>query len=514
YLTHVFPNGYKAQVVATSREAAVRYKKHIDKALTEEIKRLESSNPERINLERLKQLKTDVVISGDHNDLPHLNEFSEKSRHKQSIDSFKMPFDRVEKDVRGDIGILIVNEMLITGFDAPIEQVMYLDKVITEHNLLQAIARVNRVAGEGKDKGFVVDYVGIGHHLNKALENYDELEKKEIIDNLSFPEKELENLNKAHAEIKKQLKSHGLNDWNDFDAFFDVFYDENLRFEYMMAFKKLTKCLNLVYPSKAALDYLADYKALSQINVMAERHFMDSRLSMIGIPAKLRGITDVYLESRGIDVAIKPISIMTREFDQQVGRRTRSKTKAAEIEHAIRHHLDVDLSDDPELQASLAEALEKILLDFQDNWAMIYQELEKLRERIKRAGQEPTYGLHRKKQMPFFRLLNREIFGNSVEEVRAAAEPMQPFTDISEEDRIGILVDLTQRLYGVIECELKLVNFWEVLPARNKLKQELQQILLSPEFNKLPGMRTNWRQILARVMEIAEKNNDTILYAE
>ena len=69
------------------------------------------------------------------------------------------------------MGILVVTNMLITGFDAPVEQVMYLDRVITNHNLLQAIARVNRVEGDTKDKGFVVDYVGIGHHLKKAIDD-------------------------------------------------------------------------------------------------------------------------------------------------------------------------------------------------------------------------------------------------------------------------------------------------------------------------------------------------------
>ena len=64
---------------------------------------------------------------------------------------------------------------------------MYLDKVIVAHNLLQAIARVNRVGGEAKDKGFVVDYVGVGHHLKKAIDTYDEREQKEVIDTLELP---------------------------------------------------------------------------------------------------------------------------------------------------------------------------------------------------------------------------------------------------------------------------------------------------------------------------------------
>ena len=81
------------------------------------------------------------------------------------------------------------------------------------------------------------------------------------------------------------------------------------------------------------------------------------------------------------------------------------------MEHAIRHHLDVELDDDPDLQASFAQALAKIFEDFRNNWNKIYEELEKLRTRIINAGKEPTYGLHRKKQMPLFRMFEREIFG-------------------------------------------------------------------------------------------------------
>ena len=410
YLTHVYPNGYKAQVVATSREAAVRYKKHIDAAFAREIAELEKANPNKLDLDQLKALKTDVIISSGHNDLPHLKEYGDKSRHETSIKSFKLSFGGEDENVSGDMGILIVNNMLITGFDAPVEQVMYLDKVVVAHNLLQAIARVNRVSGEDKEKGFVVDYVGIGHHLKKAIDTYDEREQKEIIDALSFPEEELRELEESHAAILALLEKHGLTDLTDHDGFFDLFYDEDLRFEYMLAFKRLTKCLNLVFPARQALDYMDDYQALTEINVMAGKHFRDERLSMKGIPPKLRAITDTHLESKGIDVKVKPISILDEDFEKDVGRRSRTKTKAAEVEHAIRHHLDVELDDDPDLRASFAEAMARIFEMFRDNWQKIYEELEKLRKRIINARKEPTYGLHRKKQMPFFRMFKREFF--------------------------------------------------------------------------------------------------------
>jgi type I restriction enzyme, R subunit len=262
------------------------------------------------------------------------------------------------------------------------------------------------------------------------------------------------------------LKKHGLTDLNDYDAFFDIFYDEDLRFDFILAFKKLTTCLNLVFPSRQALDYLNDYQALAEINVLAGKHFRDGRLSMKGIPPKLRAITDVYLESKGIEVKVEPISILDEDFQKQVGKHNRTKTKAAEVEHAIRHHLDIELDDDPELQASFAEALTKIFEEFRDNWDKIYEELEKLRERIINTSKEPTYGLHRKKQMPLFRMFKREIFGEN---------------NLSE-DEISSLVNLTQHIFLVVERELKLVGFWESIPARNKLKAEIQKTLLESEF--------------------------------
>jgi type I restriction enzyme R subunit len=516
YLTHVFPNGYKAQVVATSREAAVRYKKYIDATLKAKIDDLQKANPGGLDIEQLKRMQSDVIISGGHNDLPHLKEYSDTSKHERSIKSFKLSFGGNDEGVTGDMGIIIVNNMLITGFDAPVEQVMYLDKVTTDHNLLQAIARVNRVSDETKEKGFVVDYVGVGHHLKKAIDAYDEREQKEIIDTLSFPEEEIRDLQNSYAEIMGLLQKHGLTDLTDHDAFFDVFYDEDLRFDYMQAFKNFTKCMNLIFPARQALDFMSDYNALAEINVLAGKHFRDKRLSMKGIPPKLRAITDQYLESKNIDQKIEPISILDEDFEKNVGKRNRTKTKAAEVEHAIRHHLDIELDDDPDLQASFAEALAQIFQDFRDNWKKIYEELEKLRERIKNASKEPTYGLHRKKQMPFFRIFKKEIFGfteNSRSQAESIADP-EPSYGFSEEEQISILVDLTQQVFLVVERELKLAGFWESIPARNKLKADIQATLLQPAYTKLPNLLQNRAQIISRVMEIAEKNNDVILYAE
>ena len=117
--------------------------------------------------------------------------------------------------------------------------------------------------------------------------------------------------------------------------------------------------------------------------------------------------------------------------------------------------------------------------------------------------------------MPFFRMFRRELFGAdkpTVNQSQVAEE--RAIYGIDDEDRISYLVDLTQQITLVIETELKLVGFWESIPARNKLKAEIQATLLAPEFAKVPDLIKNRAHIISRVMEIAEKNNDIILFAD
>ena len=87
--------------------------------------------------------------------------------------------------------------MLLTGFDAPIEQVMYLDKKLTAHNLLQAIARVNRTY-EGKTRGLIVDYYGVGAHLKDALANYEDADVEDVMQDFS---NELSHLDLSHRKV-------------------------------------------------------------------------------------------------------------------------------------------------------------------------------------------------------------------------------------------------------------------------------------------------------------------------
>ena len=196
---------------------------------------------------------------------------------------------------------------------------------------------------------------------------------------------------------------------------------------------------NLVFPRKEALQFFGDYQALAEINALAAKHLNDARLSMKGIPDKLRVLTDAHLKSKGIDLKVAPISILDANFEAEVGKHKRAKTKAAEVEHAIRHHIDIHVNEDPELYASFAEALEKILQEFKDNWDKIYTEFEKLRKRMRNIPKPPG-DLHRKKHMPFFRIFSKEIYAKSHGEDTFSVDEEDNLVELTKE-----IVDLIQR---------------------------------------------------------------------
>ena len=184
----------------------------------------------------------------------------------------------------------------------------------------------------------MVDYVGIGHHLKKAIDTYDEREQKEVIDALSFPEEELRELEDSHAAIMALLEKHGLTDLTDHDAFFDVFYDEDLRFDFMLAFKKLTKCLNLVFPAKEALTSCRTTRRLDRDQRPGRKALSRRPPEHEGHPAQAscdhRRVSRVSREST---IKVEPISILDEDFReasrqreayQDQGRRSRARDPA------------------------------------------------------------------------------------------------------------------------------------------------------------------------------------------
>lgn len=178
FLEHPDPNGFKAQFVAVDRKACALYKQALDEMLA---------------ARGLPPEWSDVIISAAQNSEPEVERFEyAKAKQDELIDYFKLTpaeWEAWNRERHGDdrsrwrpqLKILIVCDRLLTGFDAPVEQVMYLDKPLRDHNLLQAIARTNRpLPAMKKRTGIVVDYFGVFTNLEKAL-NFDESVREESL---------------------------------------------------------------------------------------------------------------------------------------------------------------------------------------------------------------------------------------------------------------------------------------------------------------------------------------------
>lgn len=217
---------------------------------------------------------------------------------------------------------------------------------------------------------------------------------------------------------------------------------------------------------------------------------------MKGVPKKLRAITDEFLVSEGITQKVAPISVLDPDFQKQAQQRARSKTKAAEVEHAIRHHITVNFDEDPELFASFAKEIERILTEFAGNWDAIWQEMEKLRQKLMAKEQEETHGLDRKREMPIFRAIKAELFAD---------------TAALSEEEIAKLVNLTQLVFQSVQTEVRQVGFWDAVAKQARLKGELQRILVGPDYVDFGPMRDRKATIISRIMEWSRRNHKIVI---
>jgi type I restriction enzyme R subunit len=114
---------------------------------------------------------------------------------------------------------------------------------------------------------------------------------------------------------------------------------------------------------------------------------------------------------------------------------------------------------------------------------------------------EPTYGLHRKKQMPFFRIFKKEFYGEKAE---------------LSDDEISVLVGVTKEVFDKVKLEIGAIGFWRNIPSQNRLKGEIVDILISEEqelTRSIPGLFGRRNEIASRIMELSKSNHDIILYA-
>lgn len=254
YKDYVEPSGFKAFVVAVDREACAMY--------MEAFKELYESGENPLPPDYFRVVYTS---SNKDNELLRkywLSEDEEKTVRKNFKDKNKLP------------KIFIVTEKLLTGYDAPILQTMYLDKPMKDHTLLQAIARVNRPYIDEeieKEAGVIVDFIGIFEDLQKALAFDAESIEGAVID--------LEMLKNRFSELMKDAKKYidlleGEESMDKkLEKLVDYFADEERRKEFMRLFKTIQEIFEILSPDPFLRPYLEDYKTLLKIHRTIKAEF-------------------------------------------------------------------------------------------------------------------------------------------------------------------------------------------------------------------------------------------------
>ena len=424
YIKNILPNGYKAQVVSSSRKAAILYAKAINKAL-EDYK------------DEIGELKATVVISSKHNDnsdeIP--KEFTTKTHKDNAVAEFRKPLER------SNLAFIVVSDMLLTGFDAPIEQVMYLDKKLTAHNLLQAIARVNRTY-EGKTRGLIVDYYGVGAHLKEALANYEDDDVADVMQDFSG---ELDKLELSHRKVMQFFTQNGIEEISkdNLEDAVVMLADEKLRAEFKMHYKEFTKLIDFILPHPVKKYFLDDAKILGMIKHEAQRRYRDQELLIEGIGEKIKKLINEHLVSEGIETKVRPVSIFDDEFESALQNRP-NKAVASEMEHALRYTIRINIDKDPIYYKSLAEKLEKIIAEHRGEWDKLVEKLSKFKEEMHGGREilEVFSKIHCNVCMPYYDMFLSFYDG-----------------EVSEQQK-DTIIDLVINSLGVTIREMSRVDFW------------------------------------------------------
>ena len=223
-------------------------------------------------------------------------DYTDSTKHKKQIEDFKKPLGVGEG--QSELSILVVKDMLLTGFDAPVAQVMYLDRKLSDHTLLQQL-RVNRT-NKNKFRGYIVDYYGLSDYLTEALEMFSSEDIKGALVKLID---ELPKLKNAHTRVRKHFD--GL-DLNDLDACILSLEDEVKRQTFQTDFQIFSKQLYIILPDPAATPFLPDLRKLGKIAVGARNLFRDEQLNIAGAGEKVRELIEEHVYSTGVDPKIPP----------------------------------------------------------------------------------------------------------------------------------------------------------------------------------------------------------------
>ena len=350
-------------------------------------------------------LETAVVISsqtdeGSDTDEYKKNKGSEKKQYvsekwkalysKYSNDENKYTEEIIKSFKKGNIDIIIVVDKLLTGFDAPRAQVLYIDKKLKDHGLLQAIARVNR-AYSGKDNGILIDYRGLLANLDNALNAYDKLanyDPQDIEDVVFDIKDKITEFKNAYEDLIQFLPELSLKE--AYDICPPLLSDENKRKKFYELFLNYSKLLNICQFSDhfiESFEYeeIKKYKELFKTCVEIRNRLRITHHEAVDFKEYESKMQKLYDEFVGTDNNVKVLneipSIFDADFEKEIEHLNESKADA--IINAANSVIKEKMEENPEMYSKLSEKIFNIIEKYQNNRI---NEKEKLLEAMEVAS--------------------------------------------------------------------------------------------------------------------------------
>ncbi|MGH1399174.1 MAG: type I restriction endonuclease subunit R [Alphaproteobacteria bacterium] len=460
YKAYAKPDGFKAQIVAYDREAIVLYKRALTALVASEL-RAEGMN-EAEALAEADRYAVCVYSQSQEDDKPDEDSYVEDVRQelkqhyldKDAETNAKAAFKR-----RGEPPyFLIVCDKLLTGFDAPLENVMYLDKPLKEHNLLQAIARTNRVDTPEKRNGLIVDYIGVSKNLDTALESYREDDVKNAMRPLDDL---LSALRGAHAEVMsevKPFKGKGASIKDEIDGYLNSITGQKDKwYTFRRKAREFIAAYEALSPEPSTLEFLADLKWVDQClrygaQVMEQKESLDH----FEYSRKIRDMLEEHVLATGLSTTIKLRHITDPDFWEDFN--AADKAPADLREACIRKST--------ELRKITSERIDK-------NPIRYGKFSDKLREIIKRLEKDQANLAQELKAMEgLSKAVDDEDNAHEGSDMSAAAyDVYKILKELGEGANDNGLQELAQQINELYACDQSAPRLWQ---EKDQLKKSLR----------------------------------------
>lgn len=315
----------------------------------------------------------------------YINTISNYKNEEEYEETIKSKF------INGDIDILIVVDKLLTGFDAPKASTLYLDKQIKEHNLLQAIARVNRLC-DGKDYGYIVDYRGLLGELDKALTMYqeaglEEFNEEDIKSSVYYIDTEINNMFKAYEDLKELFKD--IKNKNDLEEYEILLEDEKIRKDFYNKLCKFGSMLGIILPSDQAYykvgkekiselrKALAFYQKLRATVKLRYSETIDHK----EYEAKMQKLLDNYVVAKEMMRITEPVDITDAEnFDKELEKMGTDRGKADAIRTRLTRTISEKSKADPAYYKKFSTRIEETIEEYRNRRITDSEYLQKMQD--------------------------------------------------------------------------------------------------------------------------------------